>query len=144
MIIPKIQVFFDNKEIEAICPLIKIGEIEKALIPFIERKEGPDKINLVLVNNDFIQKLNSKFRNINQATDVLSFNYGKNENQGEVYVSAQYLKNNVSKLKTPLSFLVNQAIVHGMLHLFGYDHQNEKEEKIMKVAERKILERLGD
>ncbi len=141
---PEIKVFFDNEKLAKIRPLVKTEKIIETVLPFIEGKQGPAKINLVFVDDFFIKRLNAEFRKIDEATDVLSFNYGEEENQGEIYIDVQYLEKEKGKLKISLDFLVDQAIVHGLLHLFGYDHAEKQERETMEKAERKILERLGD
>ncbi|MEA3273080.1 MAG: rRNA maturation RNase YbeY [Patescibacteria group bacterium] len=140
----KIQIFFSDKKVESECPPLRKNEIEQLFIPLAEEKNIPQKVNLVFVNNSFIRKLNAKFRKINKATDVLSFNYGKEDNQGEIYISVQYLKEHSNKSTDSLILSVKQLIVHGMLHLAGYDHEKEKDAVEMEKLERKILKRMGD
>ena len=140
----EIQIFFNSKKVKLEYPSIRKKEIQQALMFFIEEKNIPQKVNIVFVDNPFIRNLNAKFRKIDKATDVLSFNYGKEDNQGEIYISVQYLKEHLNKADDLLTHLVEHLIVHGMLHLAGYGHETEKDASKMEKMEEKILERLGD
>jgi probable rRNA maturation factor len=93
---------------------------------------GEGRIEFSLVTDLQIQKLNKQFRGLNKPTDVLSLEYKNQQNcaddlLGEIFISVdtakkQAVERSVS-LKKELSFL----FVHGLLHVFGYDHLNKKD-----------------
>ena len=133
----------------------KVEEIDKIndLLNFIVNKEQLDKclFNIILVDNDYIQKLNKKYRGIDRETDVISFALEDNEDGinldfrilGDIYISLdkaleQSLSYGHSFLRE-LSFLT----VHGLLHLLGYDHMNENDEKIMFKKQEELLNEFG-
>lgn len=103
--------------------------------------------DLTLVSNAAIQKLNQKFRKKNKATDVLSFplHEKKNARKGNVFLgdvvislamTREQAKEHGVSFEEELLFL----IIHGVLHLLGYDHEKtEKEAAQMQKLERKIL-----
>lgn len=78
-------------------------------------------INVVLVNNEFIQSLNKEFRKKNKATDVLSFNI--TEELGEIYLSPSFIQEHLTQ---GVSFEEElcRMLIHGTLHLLGFDHDN--------------------
>ena len=94
-------------------------------------------VNIIIVDNEEIKKINKEYRNIDNVTDVISFALEDVEFKtpfrilGDIYISYEKVKEQALKYehseKRELYFLAT----HGLLHLLGYDHMNEKEEKIM-------------
>lgn len=105
-------------------------------------------VSVVLVNNSDIHQMNKDFRNIDRPTDVLSFEDGSFEdgllNLGDIIISVDALRQQAQdyghSLKREFCFLV----AHGYLHLLGYDHQTEEEEKQMFGLQKEILNGIAD
>ncbi len=128
------------------------------------------EVSISLVSNEEIRDLNRVYRNVDAATDVLSFPMIEfeedNENKlqaescddfedsakeyieeelplGDIVISVEKAKEQAQEyghsLKRELSFL----LVHGMLHLLGYDHENKKDETIMFQKQEQILDKLN-
>lgn len=108
-------------------------------------------VSVVLTDNKRIHEINKIYRNVDAPTDVISFAFQDEPlnpssdltNLGEIYISlekasSQALEYNHS-FERELSFLT----VHGLLHLLGYDHMNETDEKEMFDLQDKILKNLG-
>lgn len=106
-------------------------------------------LNVIFIDNEEILKLNKTYRNIGKPTDVLSFAFNDNKRieteinmLGDIYISIDKMKEQAKNYqhseKRELSFLV----VHGILHLLGYNHIEKSEEKIMFNEQDKILEAL--
>lgn len=109
-------------------------------------KHESGQICLVIVNDKEIHKLNLKYRRKNKPTDVLSFAYNekrfkgeKNDNIGDIFISIDTSKVQAKERGHSLNKELNVLFVHGLLHLFGFDHRNDKEEKIMESLANKIL-----
>lgn len=108
-------------------------------------------LSVTLVDNDFIKNLNKTYRNIDKETDVISFAFlddGDNFNLlyksndivlGEIYISYQKAISQAEEYQHSLDRELRFLFVHGLLHLFGYDHQNENDEKIMFSLQEEIL-----
>ena len=101
-----------------------------------------------MADDRFIQELNYKFRNKNEPTDVLSFPADNTENLsadefpslGDIVLAFETTKKEViDSFSSHLSHLV----VHGCLHLLGYDHQENKQAVLMESIEVKILSSMG-
>lgn len=103
--------------------------------------------SVILTGDEEINNLNKNYRGIDKTTDVLSFafNDGRKLNLpinllGDIYISIPKMKQQAIDYATgekrELSFLA----VHGLLHLLGYDHMNEEEEKIMFGLQKEILD----
>ncbi|MCF7923684.1 MAG: rRNA maturation RNase YbeY [Candidatus Izimaplasma sp.] len=97
-------------------------------------------INIVLVDNSYIQELNKKYRNKNQPTDVLSFeNEDIEEELGDVFISID--KVITQSLEYEHSFERELAFLtlHGFLHCLGYDHQDLDSEEEMFLLQKEII-----
>jgi probable rRNA maturation factor len=125
----------------------------KKLIKYAIKHEKLKNVvfNVIFVDNDKIKELNTKYRHIDNVTDVISFalednktnNYGKIRMLGDIYISInkakeQSIEYNHSYLRE-LSFLM----IHGFLHLIGYDHKDIDDEKIMINKQEEILNGYG-
>ena len=99
------------------------------------------EVSIAFVSNQQIKELNNKYRDKNEATDVLSFPIDE-EMLGDIIISAQRAaeqsKEYGHSLKRELAYLT----VHGMLHLFGYDHHSAKEKDEMRQKEKRVLTQL--
>lgn len=130
----------------------EIKEIDtiNELLNFVIKKENLENclFNIIIVDNDYIHKLNKEYRGIDRPTDVISFALEDEIDNvkldfrvlGDIYISLdktyeQAKLYNHSFLRE-LSFLT----IHGLLHLLGYDHMSKEEEEIMFPLQEKILE----
>lgn len=107
-------------------------------------------LNVIFINDDEMHIMNNAYRGIDRTTDVLSFALNDNKRieteinvLGDIYISIDKMKSQAIEYehseKRELSFLC----VHGILHLLGYDHMNEEDEKVMFKLQKDILEELG-
>jgi probable rRNA maturation factor len=112
--------------------------------------EGRGTFSLVLVSDKKIRELNSMWRGFDKATDVLSFPIDTEApapelpyELGEIIISMDTAKAQAADLghgfERELAFL----IVHGMLHVIGFDHESKEDEKEMFGRQRKILQAAG-
>lgn len=109
-------------------------------------------IDLVLVNDRFIRWLNREFRGKDSVTDVISFSYVEDraltseemEVGGEVYVSIDTIEKEAKKLGVEAKKLFLRAVAHGLLHVAGFDHEEDSEAERMEAEEKRILGKLLD
>ena len=112
---------------------------------FIKKKVS---FTILLSNNKNIKRLNKKFRNKNKSTDILSFptekkiNIKKSPYIGDIVVSYEFM--NKPKALSNLEFKskVTKILIHGFLHLLGYDHIKLKDFKKMLIEEEKIYKNI--
>ena len=124
--------------------------IEKVLVTalFCENCPFEAEVNILVTDGEGIKKYNEEYRGIEKETDVLSFPGVDYENPGElllgdiilcrdrVFSQAEEYGHSVLR---EFAFL----LVHSILHLLGYDHMEEEDEKIMKRHQDEIMEKLG-
>ena len=103
--------------------------------------------SIIFVDDDEIHKINKNYRNVDRVTDVISFAFEDSNDLvyndfrmlGDIYICIPQMKRQAKEYghseKRELSFLT----VHGLLHLLGYDHMNEEDEKIMFGLQELIL-----
>ena len=114
-----------------------------------EEKVKNASFNIILTTNEEIKKLNTKYRNIEKETDVISFALEDEKQEkfflkervlGDIYISIDKAKSQSKEyghsLKRELPFLA----VHGLLHLLGYDHMKKEDEEIMFKKQEMILD----
>ncbi len=89
----------------------------------------PGLVNVLVTTSNEMKSLNTRFRGKDQATDVLSFPAnGMDGLAGEIAISLEIAKENAGKLGHPTSAEIKILIVHGILHLAGYDHESDRGE----------------
>ncbi len=93
------------------------------------------KVNLIFCENDYVRELNFRFRNLNKVTDVLSFLYEEEGILGEIYIATLQAKAQAPRWKNTFYNELKRLIVHGSLHLAGYDHMNSPDRKRMRARE---------
>ena len=95
------------------------------------------QLNIVITNNKYLRELNSKFKNLDRPTDVLAFSFDNNflpENisiLGDVYISLERAKEQAIQYKVSLQNEIERLMIHGILHLIGYTHNEEDKDKEM-------------
>lgn len=93
------------------------------------------RINLVFCENDHVRDLNKRFRKLDKVTDVLSFLYDEDDVLGEIYIASAQAEKQAPKWKNSFYDELKRLVVHGSLHLAGYDHMNAKDRKLMRARE---------
>lgn len=112
------------------------------------------EISFSIVSNEEIKEINFKHRNINKETDVLSFPLLEfplkcplNENivtpLGDIIISIEKAISQSEEYAHSLEREIAFLTVHSMLHLLGYDHMNDEEEKVMFQKQEDILNKLN-
>lgn len=96
-------------------------------------------INIILVDNTEIQRLNKEYRNKDYVTDVLTFPDGYLNNLGDVFVSIPKMVEQANELGHSENRELGFLVVHGFLHTLGYDHQTSEDEDEMTQLQEKIL-----
>ena len=143
--------YFKKEDLETV-----LKEVEKEL-----GKDLSGYLNVIFVDEKEIRVLNKRYRNTDSPTDVLSFIYNNEECKGEILISSEYIKKQILRgdefPDVPLKYYnkdsgsraisrekveILKVLIHGFLHIFGFDHQNLRDKIKMEEKERKIFNRL--
>lgn len=101
------------------------------------------EVSITLVNDKQIHKLNKQYRGMDKPTNVLSFELGDDVLLGDIFISLDTVKREAAAAHISVEEHTAHMIVHGILHLQGYDHIKNSEAKVMEAKEIKILQKLG-
>ncbi len=105
------------------------------------------RVNLILTDDRSIRSLNKRFRGIDKPTDVLSFNIDEPVDHdsvfGEIYVSVDTAVRQAPEYGLSPGQEVLRLLCHGLLHLFGFDHEKSAEAGKMRAREQYYLEPFG-
>ena len=101
------------------------------------------EVSITLVDDKQIHKLNKQYRGIDKPTNVLSFELGDKVLLGDIFISLDTVKREAKDAGISVEEHTAHMIVHGVLHLQGYDHIKDKEAKVMESKEIRILKKLG-
>ena len=105
---------------------------------------APDaEVSIILTNDKNIHKLNREYRGIDRPTNVLSFELGDDILLGDIYISFDTVQREAADEKISIAEHTAHMVVHGVLHLQGYDHIKNRDAKKMEKAEVEILKTLG-
>ena len=105
---------------------------------------GGGEVTIRLVNPDEGRTLNNEYRGKDYATNVLSFPYGnKPVVTGDLVICPAVVANEAAEQNKPLDAHYAHLTVHGMLHLQGWDHDNDADAEAMENEEKEILSALG-
>ena len=112
--------------------------------------ESPEaELSIVLTDNKHLQELNLNYLGIDAPTDVLSFPASETDPEsgaryiGDILISIPRAQNQAKAAGHPLESEVQLLVVHGTLHLLGYDHAEPNEKAHMWKAQAEILDSLG-
>ena len=106
------------------------------------------QLSIVLADDDFIQDLNNRFRGKDKPTNVLSFPNAMDVDEdgvimlGDVILSWHTLAKESAEQNKNLQDHFSHLLVHGFLHLLGFDHENDAEAKEMESLEIEILQQF--
>ena len=112
-------------------------------------EEGKEKdVNIVLCTDEFVRIMNRDYRGLDKVTDVLSFEW-KNElgveipedeaMLGEIYIAREQVRRQAPEYGNTFYAEMKRVIVHGLLHLSGYDHIKAADRKVMRKRECEFL-----
>ncbi|MBN2348278.1 MAG: rRNA maturation RNase YbeY [Bacteroidales bacterium] len=98
------------------------------------------EINIVIVSDKEILIINKQYLNHNYFTDIITFSNNRKERiSGEIYISLDAVKANAATLHTSFNEEMRRVLIHGVLHLIGYNDHTTREKNNMRKLEDKYL-----
>ena len=111
-----------------------------------EEVEPSAELSILFVGADHIRRLNARYAGDDHATDVLAFPMTEDDDDdddplmvGDVVVCPEVARENAAKAGTALELELQTLVVHGTLHLLGYDHQNDAQRTAMDKRTNEII-----
>jgi probable rRNA maturation factor len=151
---PTIQVQIDEDFQALVDPAWVVSIVKKTLE--LEKVAATAEVSVLITGQDMIQQLNRDYRNLDEPTDVLSFALTETRDRrrkfrippdgilrlGDIIVSYPQAAKQAAEDGSATTQEVALLLVHGVLHLLGYDHAKTEEKTIMKGKELSVLARL--
>jgi len=130
-------------------PKINYGKTRKWLERVIrDNQKTIGEITIFFCNDEYILEMNQKYLNHDYCTDILTFDYSTNNIiSGDLLISTETVQYNAIKYKTQPPTELSRVMVHGVLHLLGFDDKTTNQQKIMRDREDwylNILESVTD
>lgn len=126
-----------------------LSEIINGMLDTYDLSGG--EVSVIIGDNKLLQNLNRQYRNKDAATDVLSFSYLDSQDQhtpfeevsiGDIYISIEKARENSEEAGHSLKKETALLIIHGMLHLMGFNHDDDAEAEQMQNIEQKLLDKF--
>ena len=134
-----IKIYYDKIKFR----IHKTGEIKKFLEKVIrDEKRVPGDLIFIFTDDVTLQDINKEFLKHEDYTDIISFDYStRNVINGELYISAEALKRNAIIYKAGIKEELIRVMIHGVLHLCGYDDNSSRNRALMSsIQEKKLKE----
>lgn len=106
-------------------------------------QQGPLALTLRIAGVDEAQTLNREYRGKDYATNVLTFIYNEDPPSGDVVLCAEVVAREAAAQRKPLEAHYAHLVIHGILHLQGFDHARKADALAMESVERFIMQHLG-
>jgi rRNA maturation RNase YbeY len=104
------------------------------------KKKVIGEISFIITSDAYLRTVNKEFLNHDYFTDVISFNYSDNDNiSGEIYISEDTVRQNSAEYNVNFDNEMLRVMLHGILHLVGYDDKTEAEKQKMRQHEDKWM-----
>lgn len=111
--------------------------LKKIAKKVLQTEKKKIELSIALVNQSRIKRLNKKYRNKDKSTDILSFFYG---DSAELIICPVEVKKNALMFKNSFKKELTKTLIHGILHLAGYNHEiTEKKAEIMEKKQKHYL-----
>lgn len=113
------------------------------VISDFEKQSG--EINFIVTNDKSINKINIQYLNTDTFTDVITFNFSEEDAvvSGDVYISIERVEENAKKFRVSVEEEFRRILIHGILHLLGYNDSVAKDKRRMTRLENKFLRRYN-
>ncbi|MDY6800405.1 MAG: rRNA maturation RNase YbeY [Bacteroidota bacterium] len=136
------ELHFFNEDIDFSLP--NKNHIKSWIISAIQNENYvPGKINFIFTSDKYLLNINKQYLSHNYFTDIITFNdVQENIINGDIFISLETVKNNSSRFGVSFDEELCRVMIHGIMHLIGYDDQTEEQKSEMRKKENEYLDRL--
>ena len=109
-----------------------------------ENNKKIKELVIVFCNDDYIIDLNKKYLKHNYFTDIITFNYSEKDFiAGDLVISVETVESNAKKFKQTFNVELHRVIIHGVLHLLGFNDKTAEQKTVMREKEDYYLSKLS-
>ncbi|HEY9069580.1 MAG TPA: rRNA maturation RNase YbeY [Candidatus Ozemobacteraceae bacterium] len=143
------EILISNRQKKTKFNLTRLRALAEEILRYEDAAENVE-LSIVLCDDEFIQKLNNDYLGRNRPTDVLSFPIEDDDLEtevrpiGDVVISIETAHRQAAKLNHSLGLEAAFLLIHGILHLMGYDHDTSSDQLRMRDREAAICRHLCD
>lgn len=105
------------------------------------REEGStlDNLNFIFCSDEYLYQLNVEYLQHDTYTDVITFPYSDDSVEGDIFISVERTRDNAQDFGVSPMHELHRVIIHGVLHLIGYDDHSDEDEAAMRAKENHYL-----
>ena len=131
-------IHFHNEDVIASFNKTTVTEWLNSCIQDLDYKTG--EISIIFCSDDYLLDINKKYLNHDYFTDIITFNYNENNTIiGDLFISIDRVKENAKELKVDFNNELYRVIIHGVLHLCGYNDKTQDQQKEIRTKEDEYL-----
>jgi probable rRNA maturation factor len=130
---------------EGVSNPVKNKTILKNWIKQVVGTEGkkPGDINIIFCDDEYLLSINKQYLEHDYYTDIITFNYNNEKVNGDLFISLDRVGDNAEKNNVPRETELRRVMIHGVLHLLGYNDKSEKEEAAIRKKENECLKLIS-
>lgn len=118
--------------------------VHSAWLKAVSEEEGrrPGQISVIFCSDPYLLEINRKYLGHDYYTDIITFDYSEGDTiSGDLFISVDTVRSNAEYYSADFKDELDRVIVHGVLHLIGYDDHTDEQTAEMRVRENHYLER---
>lgn len=128
-----VQIHYENTEILELDPEFFVSWLSQ--VATMEKKKLGE-LNLIFCSDDYLLEINHEHLDHDYYTDIITFDYTQGEVlSGDLFISIDRVKDNAKSFEVVTKEEILRVVVHGFLHLAGYEDKTENKEKEMRLKE---------
>jgi len=129
-----VKLFYQNTRVRVETPRKTVSWIKK--VAALETAELGE-ISYIFCGDDYLLELNKAFLRHNTLTDIITFQHNARSEPaaGEIYISIDRVRENARTFKVPFQTELRRVMIHGVLHLMGYDDKTRSQKRQMREKE---------
>ena len=116
-------------------------------IKTVIKKEGCtlNSLNYIFCSDEYLKEINIQYLGHNTYTDIVTFNYNPSKDvlDGEIYISVDRVRDNAKSFDSDFQSELHRVIIHGVLHLIGFNDKTKREKTLMREKEDTYLSLLN-
>ena len=131
-------IHFHNEDVTTSFNKTAVSEWLNNCIQDLDYKTG--EISIIFCSDNYLLNINKKYLNHDYFTDIITFNYNENNTIiGDLFISVDRVKENAKELKIDFNNELFRVIIHGVLHLCGYNDKTQDQQKEIRTKEDEYL-----